>query len=89
MHEMSLMADLFKKLDRLAAAQGGGRITKVRVKLGALAHISPDHFREHFDQASPGTPVASASLEVWQDDDTKADDAGDIVLESIDVEDGA
>ena len=46
MHEASLMKNLMGKLEQLAREHGAGRVTRVSVKLGALSHFSPDHFRE-------------------------------------------
>ena len=43
MHEMSLMADLLRKVERIAKEQGGGRIARLTVRLGALSHFSPSH----------------------------------------------
>ena len=85
MHEMSLMADLMRKIDRLAR-ENDSRITTVRVRLGALSHISASHFREHFKKTARGGPAAAATLIVTESADEHAADAQDIVLESVDVE---
>jgi hydrogenase nickel incorporation protein HypA/HybF len=85
-HELSLMAGLLRRLDAVSAQEGGAPIVTVRVRLGALAHISPEHFREHFEAAAPGTPAEGAELEVEAATDVAADDAQDIVLVSVDVD---
>ena len=36
----------------------------MKVKLGALVHISGEHFREHFEQAALGTPAEGARLDI-------------------------
>jgi hydrogenase nickel incorporation protein HypA/HybF len=87
MHEMSLMNDLFAKIDGIAKEHGVDRISGVKVHLGALAHISPDHFREHFEEGARGTVAEGARLHVSQGTDQTDPRAGDIVLESVDVED--
>jgi hypothetical protein len=51
MHELSLMADLMRKLDAIAREQYPAKIIDVTIKLGALAHVSAQHLREHFVQA--------------------------------------
>ena len=51
MHEFSLMADLLRKIEQLAKDADADKVTAVKVKLGALSHITPDHFREHFEEA--------------------------------------
>lgn len=86
MHEMTLLAGLMKQIERIAKEQNATNVTTVRVKLGALSHISPDHFREHFVHAARNTPAQDATLEVEQLTDTQDPNAQEILLESIDVE---
>lgn len=85
MHEFSLMADLLRKIERLAKDAGAGRVTAVKVKLGALSHMTPDHFREHFEQATVGTIAEDAKLDVEQSGDQYDPNAQDILLESVDI----
>jgi len=82
MHEMSLMNDLIR---RITASAEGGRVTRVRVQLGALCNCSPDHFREHFEHAAAGTFAAGAALELVVGCDPAARNAQDVLLESIEV----
>lgn len=86
MHEFSLLANLFKKIEAIRAAENASKVVKVSVKIGALAHISGDHFREHFEHASQNTSFADAELEIEVSQDENAPDAQDIVLKSIEVE---
>ena len=86
MHEMSLMADLFRKIEAIATDENAKRVTRVRVKLGALAHITPDHFREHFEQAAAGTVAEGAQLDVEALTDESDPNAQDILLDSVDVD---
>ena len=85
MHEFSLMADLLRKIEAVSKEAGDKKVVGVRVKLGALAHISADHFREHFEEAIRGTVAEGAKLDVEESPDTNASDAQDILLESIKV----
>ena len=85
MHEFSLMADLLRKIEQLAKDADAAKVTKVKVKLGALSHITPDHFREHFTEAIAGTVAEGALLAVEQCEDDKDPNAQDILLESVDV----
>ena len=87
MHEMSLLAALLSQVEAIARAQNAKCVAVVRVKLGALAHISAEHLREHFDEAIKGTVVEGASLEVEQLSDPQDPNAQEIVLESVDIED--
>jgi hydrogenase nickel incorporation protein HypA/HybF len=85
-HEASLMKNLMGKVEQLAREHGAGRVTRLKVKLGALSHFSPDHFREHFERAARGTVAEGASLEIELLTDISDPRAQDVVLESADVE---
>ena len=86
MHEQSLMADLMRKIDAICQKQGSKNIVGVKVKLGALAHISADHFKEHFVQAAKGSRVENAQLYVEVLTDLADPHAQEILLDSIDIE---
>lgn len=85
MHEFSLMADLMRKIEQVAADNGAKQVTRVRVWLGALSHITPEHFREHFEDGIRGTVAEGAQLEVETSDDEADPEAQQIVLRSLDV----
>ena len=82
MHERALMRDLMQKIE---AEAGGARVTRVRVRLGALSHFTEAHFREHFDDAARGTVADGAAVEAAVSADPTEDGALGVVLESIDV----
>ncbi len=86
MHEQSLMADLMRKLTDITRTHRARRITAVRVKLGVLSHISPEHFREHFARAVRGTVAEGCRLDIAAPTDLRDSHAQDIVLESVDLE---
>ena len=85
MHEFSLMADLLRKIEQIAADNNAERVTRVRVWLGAFSHITPEHFREHFEDGVKGTVAEGAELEVEASDDETHPEAQQILLQSIDV----
>ena len=64
MHEFSLMADLLRKIESVAQQQSAIKVSSVKVRLGALCHISPEHFRDHFMMASRGTVAEGADLAI-------------------------
>jgi hydrogenase nickel incorporation protein HypA/HybF len=86
MHEMSLMADLIRKIESTAQAQQASKVAGVTVRLGALSHISPDHFREHFAQATRGTMAEGARLQIDVLTDLADPQAQQIILDSVEVE---
>jgi hydrogenase nickel incorporation protein HypA/HybF len=85
-HEQALMRDLLRKIEAEALVAGASRVTRVRVRLGALSHFTDVHFREHFTDASLGTVAEGAAVETTTRDDVHDPDAQGVVLESIDVE---
>lgn len=85
MHEFSLMKDLFEKIKHIAQEAQSEHVTKVHVQLGALAHISPEHFKRHFDDMCQNSIAQDAQLVITQGHDLNAPDAQDITLVSIDV----
>ena len=85
MHEFTLLKGLLSKIETIAEENNSDRILSVTVKLGALSHISPDHFREHFDQAVVGTVAEGAKLTVRELTDMSDPDAQQIILESVEV----
>ncbi len=86
MHEFSLMADLFRKIREISNRNDNRKIVTVRVKLGALSHITPQHFEEHFIEFSKGTPADGAKIEIIQLEDRNDPDAQSILLESVDLD---
>jgi hydrogenase nickel incorporation protein HypA/HybF len=85
-HERALMVDVVRKVEEVARTGGATRVTRVSVRLGALSHFAPDHFREHFADAALGTLAEGAEVDALLDDDLTAVGARDVVLESVEVE---
>lgn len=86
MHEFSLMADLLRKIESIAAGEGASKVRRVSVKLGALSHISPEHFREHFEEGTRGTLAEGADLDIETLTDIHDPQAQEILLSSLEVE---
>jgi hydrogenase nickel incorporation protein HypA/HybF len=86
MHEASLIAGLLRTVEAVVSEQGGGKVVGVAVKLGALSHISPQHFRDHFARGAKGTILEGARLDIEVLTDTADARAQGVVLESVEVE---
>jgi hydrogenase nickel incorporation protein HypA/HybF len=86
MHEASLTAGLMRRIDEVAKCEGARRIVRVSVWLGALSHMSAEHFAEHFERAATGTIAEGARLDVTISDDPGHANAQDLMLKSIAVE---
>jgi hydrogenase nickel incorporation protein HypA/HybF len=85
-HEKHLTEDLLRKLEAISAAEGGQRVTGIRVHLGALSHFTPEHFRKHFDDAAAGTVAEGAVVHAILSTDPSAPGAQGVLLESVEVE---
>lgn len=75
------------KILALAKEQQASQVIKVSVKLGALSHMSPSHFKEHFDIAAKGTIAENAEIDAEESEDMSHPDAQAVVLKSIEVAD--
>jgi hydrogenase nickel incorporation protein HypA/HybF len=80
------MDDLMRKIESVAHENGGVRVVRVTVRLGALSHFTVEHFREHFVDASRGTLAEGAEVDAVVEGDVQAPNADGVVLESIEVE---
>ena len=85
MHERALMDDLVRKVLAVAEAERATSVTRIRVRLGALSHFTPEHFREHWEDASRGTLAADAEVTATLDESLVGDAAQGVVLESVEV----
>lgn len=86
-HELSLMADLLRRVEQVAADAKAQRVTRISVWLGALSHTSPEHFREHWGHAALGTVADRAEVEIELGRDAADPRAQDILLRSVEVQD--
>ncbi|WOX05627.1 hydrogenase/urease maturation nickel metallochaperone HypA [Microbulbifer pacificus] len=85
MHEQSLINNLLDKIQRLAATEDG-RLIAATLRLGVLAHISAEHLREHFEQATAGTSLEGLRLHIEEQPDIHHPEAQDIILDSLEFE---
>lgn len=85
MHEQSLMADLMRKILSVSLINGGGKVVSLKVKLGALAHISPEHFMEHFVEAAKDTTAEDARVDIEIETDATDPRAQDIWIDSVEL----
>ena len=86
MHERALMDDVMRKVDAVAQENGAIRVTRIGVRLGVLSHFTPEHFREHFADASRGTLAEGAAVDAVLEEDIESPRATGVVLESLEVE---
>ena len=85
MHERALLDDLLRKVLAVAEAEHARSVTRIRVRLGALSQFTPEHFREHWADASRGTFAEDAIVDATLDADLEGEAAQGVVLESVEV----
>lgn len=86
MHEATLMKGVMRRIEEIARDQQATRVVSVSVWLGALSHMSPEHFAEHFEEAAAGTIADGARLSATASEDVSHPNAQDVLLESIEVD---
>ena len=86
MHELSLISDLMRKIEAVVRSRDARKVVGVKVQLGALAHISAEHFRGHFVHAARGTAAEGARLDIEVLSDENDPHAMEILLSSVTVE---
>ncbi len=87
MHEHSLIKNLIKKIETIAYENDAKTVKSFKIKLGALSHTTPEHFKEHFYELSNGSIAEKAEIEFIVSKDLDDPLAQEIVLESVEVED--
>jgi hydrogenase nickel incorporation protein HypA/HybF len=86
MHERAVMQQLLARIVKLAETEHASAVTGIRVRLGALSHFTPEHFREHFEDAARGSPAEGAAVVAVLSSDPTAAEAADVVLENVELE---
>ena len=87
MHERALMDDLVRKVLAVAETEDAATVTRIRVRLGALSHFTPEHFVEHWVDASRGTVAEGAAVDAAMDESLDGEAAQGVVLEAVVVRD--
>jgi hydrogenase nickel incorporation protein HypA/HybF len=85
-HERALMRDVVARVLAVASAERATRVTAIGVRLGALSHFTPEHFREHFADAARETAAAGARVDAVLAADPADRHAADVLLERVEVE---
>ena len=86
MHEQSLMNDLMAKIETIVKENNAEKAVAIDVWLGALSHMSAEHFTEHYEESAKGTLAEGAKLNITLSEDINDPNAQQILLQNIDVE---
>ena len=84
MHERALLNDLIREIQETAAAENAKRVVAISVLVGPMSHMTPEHFVEHFVEASRGTVAEGARCSV-DEIDPRDPLAQSIVLETVEL----
>jgi hydrogenase nickel incorporation protein HypA/HybF len=79
------MDDLVRKVVAVAESESATSVTRIRVRLGALSHFTPEHFVEHWIEASRGTVAEGAVVDAGVGESLDGVAAQGVVLESVEV----
>lgn len=88
MHETALVRDVVRRMVELTQAAGACRVAGAKIWIGALSHLSSEHFGKHFAVEARDTVAAHAALEIEVSDDPNHPHAQHVRLESVDLDDG-
>lgn len=86
MHESSMMVGLLRQVEAVAREKGADRILAVDLRIGALAGMTAEHLREHWDLAVAGGVAEGADLRVTVSDDPFEHGAYGVTLTSVDID---
>jgi hydrogenase nickel incorporation protein HypA/HybF len=64
MHEMALASGMLDIVEAAARAHGAGRVTAVRLEIGALSHVAAEALSFCFDAVTRGTLAEGATLAI-------------------------
>jgi hydrogenase nickel incorporation protein HypA/HybF len=85
MHEQATIRDLVATVLHVAADNDAKRVVRIKVKLGSLSHFTPEHFEEHWVDASAGTIAEGCKVEAELSEDLTDPNAQGVVLEDIEI----
>ncbi|MCI4368273.1 MAG: hydrogenase maturation nickel metallochaperone HypA [Thermoplasmata archaeon] len=86
MHEQHALRDLRRRLEEVAPPDGGGRVVRVRLWIGALSHITEASIRSAWPAAFEGSVARDAQLVVERSRDERDPRAQGLVLSGVDVD---
>jgi len=86
MHEEAMLRDLVRKAEEVARREGAVRVTRVRLWVGARAHLAGPELKDRWAHAVSGTPLSGAEVEIETSRDRLDPNAENVMLRSLDVD---
>jgi hydrogenase nickel incorporation protein HypA/HybF len=88
MHEEAILRDLVRKAEEVARREGGGRVTRIRLRVGARSHLAGPELEARWAHAVTGTALSGAKVELELSEDRNDPNAESVLLLSLDVDPG-
>jgi hydrogenase nickel incorporation protein HypA/HybF len=85
MHEQATIRDLVATVLHVAEENDATRVVRIKVRLGALSHFTPEHFLEHWQDATGGTIAEGSKVEAELSEDLTDPNAQGVILEDIEI----
>jgi hydrogenase nickel incorporation protein HypA/HybF len=85
MHEQATIRDLVITVLKVAEENDAKRVVRIKVRLGALSHFTPEHFVEHWVDATGGTIAEGCRVEAELSEDMTDAQAHSVILEDIEI----
>ena len=85
MHEQATIRDLVATVLHVAGENDATRVVRIKVKLGALSHFTPEHFEEHWQDATGGTIAEGCKVEAELSEDLTDLNAHGVILEDVEI----
>ena len=85
MHEQATIRDLVAKVEEIARENDAKHVVRIRVRLGALSHFTPEHFLEHWQDATGGTIAEGSKVDAELSEDLTDPNAQGVVLEDVEI----
>jgi len=86
MHEEAMLRDVIRNAEEVARREGPGRVTRVRLWVGASSHLGGPELEARWADAVRGTVLAGAQVEIELSEDPHHPHAGSIVMRSLDLD---
>jgi len=86
MHEEGILRDVIRKAEEVARTEGAGRVTRVRLWVGARSHLTGPELQDRWAHAVQGTPLEGAPVDIEVSRDPDHAHAETVVLRSLDVD---
>ena len=85
MHEQATIRDLVATVLHVAEENNAKRVVRIKVHLGALSHFTPEHFLEHWQDATGGTIAEGCKVESELSEDLTDPNAHGVILEDVEI----